>query len=239
MLAFRNGDDLYPYCKDCVHSEVIPDDLEPLGCTIGDDAEVKQFSDKVKTEDLDPEGAERCPGFDGLANVTPGVGDMRSAMIQMADVAEAGMMKDIPAELRPHSEDEWQSVLDDTLDELRFTDPESAGRIGFARDMVNKHQRHSRSDVEQEYDYFGELEEHPSGNITYPKHSSRNTIVTIRQSEQEFYDFLKQSGFDDVSTPGEARRLVVTAMTVWRDGFLKNSISNDSVQMVIDGYRVH
>lgn len=172
MLSFRHGADLYPYCKDCVHSEIIPVATEPLGCNIGDDPEVKAFSDEDKEQPKDP-SVEKCPGFQGLAGNTDGVGEMQSVegMLNTADYSEAGMVKEMPAEVRPHSQEEWEEVLDEALEDLKKSSPEEVGRIQFAQDMVDKHEHKSQQDPEQEYDYFGELEEHPSGNITYPKKS--------------------------------------------------------------------
>lgn len=172
MLSFRNGADLYPYCKDCLHSEIIPVATEPLGCTIGDDPEVKAFSDEDKEQPKDP-SVEKCPGFQGLAGATEGVGDMQSieSMLTTADVAEAGMIKELPAEMRPHTEEDWKGMLEEALEDLRSNNPKEVGRIQFAQDMLEKHDHKSQQDPEQEYDHFGELEEHPSGNITHPKKS--------------------------------------------------------------------
>lgn len=61
MLKFRHGEELYPYCSDCAHSAFTPV-TNILGCKIGDDAEVVEFSNGVY-EDESLLDKEKCPGF--------------------------------------------------------------------------------------------------------------------------------------------------------------------------------
>lgn len=187
MLEFRHGNSMYIYCKDCVYSETIPVETKPLGCSIGDDPEVKKFSDEYKKDKKDP-SVEKCPGFEGIASATSGVGDMQSVegSLHSAEYAEAGMTKEIPADVRPHDPIDWDHALDEALEDLAKKHPEDAGRIQFAYDMVDKLDHKTQREPEQEYDYFGELEEHPSGNITPQKRSAKHVHLQFRHSSIQF-----------------------------------------------------
>lgn len=100
----------------------------------------------------------------------------------------ADMVKEIPSELRPHTEQEWEAVLDQTLEEMQKATPQAAAFAGHALDMLEKHDRNAQTEPEQEYDYFGELEEHPSGTITLPKRSEGKLTSFERDILDVFQD---------------------------------------------------
>lgn len=91
MLKFRNGDSLWPFCSTCVYSAMTPI-TGVLGCTKGDDPLVKQYSADVETDQADP-GMEKCPVLNTEEN------DIAETTHLASQMAEAGMMKDVPVEI--------------------------------------------------------------------------------------------------------------------------------------------
>lgn len=233
MLGVLNGADLFTYCPGCSNSAIIPVATQPIGCTIGDSIEIAAFFDQVKLEEVDPE-IEKCPGYDAMAGSTPGVGAPLEAILNQADIAEAGMIKEVPVEVKPHSKQDWENAMDEAMDDLSKSDSEEAARFNFAQDMVEKHDSHARQDPEQEYDYFGELEEHPSGSITK---SSGVNKASLAYDRSELFKFLRQSGMDYVRSDEHKRQLVVTAMMSWNDGLLKDAVTDANVSMILQEYR--
>jgi len=228
MLQFRNGGDMYTYCKECMNMDTTPV-TGVQGCSIGDDAAVAAFSNDAFEDKLDPE-IERCPGFESRAQSTPGVGAPREAAIH-----DAGMTKDIPAELRPHTKQEWEQTLNETLEDLSRVDPKTVAFAEYALDMIDKHEHLSQEDPEQEYDFFGPDEEHPSGNITYPK--KQGQLADPDTAERAaFYEFLDGSGLGAAVDDMDKKEIVSMAMASWRDGLMASQINDETIQAIIADY---
>lgn len=116
MLMFRHGKDLYPYCPGCTYAAYTPQS-KVLGCTMGDDPQVIEFSDEV-TKDASVLDSEKCPGFSPKEQ-SDEVGFQDEAM------SEASLVKEIPSKPLPSTQEGWQALLKDLGDELR-DDPDTA-----------------------------------------------------------------------------------------------------------------
>lgn len=89
MLQFRSGQTLYAYCPGCSNSAMTPIS-KTLGCTIGDDPDVLDFSRRLEQGETNEE-TEKCPGFDSDALAEGATAPHEAAK------AEAVMVKEIPA----------------------------------------------------------------------------------------------------------------------------------------------
>jgi len=236
MLNFRHGDNMYTYCSECINSAVVPVATEVLGCTIGDDPEVRDFSDKVDAEEVDPD-VMKCPGFSALISSTPGVGEpRRAALVRESDHSqEAGIMKDVPAEVHPHTSKEWEEILDSALEDLRSSDPRSTALVEHAIDVIRKHDHLSQGEPEQEYDFFGQLEEHPSGGITSPKPTTGQVVASLVEAEKDLFRFLKSAGLNEEKDLSQRRILVSKALAVWHNGLL-DDVSASMIDKILAEY---
>jgi hypothetical protein len=117
MLKFRHGKDLYPYCTDCLYSAYTPA-THVLGCTMGDDPEVVEFSKEV---DADPDvvNSTKCPGFSPKNNGEDNQGFQDEASLN------AVLVKEIPSKQIPDSPEAWQVILHELSEDMR-QDPETA-----------------------------------------------------------------------------------------------------------------
>lgn len=98
MLRFRNGDDLYPYCTNCAYSAMTPI-MGVLGCTKGDEPKVKEFSARYELGEIDDE-VEKCP----LYSIESGDAGRDTNYTLASRMSEAGLLKDVPAEISMVSE---------------------------------------------------------------------------------------------------------------------------------------
>lgn len=92
MLQFRSGDNLYPYCVNCAHSALTPI-TGVLGCTLGDDPDVMEYSAKLSTDEVD-ENVEKCPKYTPAEDE-----DIEDAVIVAKRQLDAGMVKEVPVEI--------------------------------------------------------------------------------------------------------------------------------------------
>lgn len=151
MRRFRTEPDtgngrLYTYCSGCTYVARTPVS-GIIGCTKGDDHDVIDYSQRLDRGEAD-EQTERCPGF---ATKEADEGDQgpiarqaRKGVRRQADLgsANAGMIKDVPGEAAPPSEDlqfdeDLQPVDLSDLDDLyRYmeavgVDPRSPSSVGY------------------------------------------------------------------------------------------------------------
>jgi len=88
MLQFRHGDDMYLYCEECQNSAYTPVS-NTLGCTIGDDPEVVEYSQRFE-EDPNIEDTEKCPGFEPRQET----GTLEASRDDYQGVDDAGVIND-------------------------------------------------------------------------------------------------------------------------------------------------
>jgi hypothetical protein len=241
MLRFRSGQDMYPYCERCVHSAITPV-TQILGCEIGDDAQVRDYSTKVAAEEIEDTEAERCPGFtsEDQAKV-------------YAEKQQAAFVKEVPAEgdpqaiFCPHCDERKDRCicrtadvkeLKDELEDLRLetTDPETQKLIDEVATNVNEmlEERHvSRVPSLGDYSFRDEQVPQHQENPGYGEVVASLVLGTKREVSQpemgdEFYNDLRTRGAD-LSEP-ELHHLIIEM--IHERGYELGLIDDDTLERI-------
>lgn len=229
MHMFRTGAELYPYCQDCVHSAYTPI-TQVLGCTIGDDPKVMEYSRKEQRGEVS-EDTEKCPGFLDRDTGTPGAVAPMSVEAELETLSD--IRKDFPGELTPHNPVDWYGVAEDALEKLPAEAEQQKHILDNALKALEwEQERVSSYPFDQDWDYSNHGVDVTTGYI----HTDTHPPTDIKE-RKNFYSALADAGLSAQTPDEQAYDIISHVMEQWDGGALIPVLDENSVNQIWNEFK--